>query len=88
MSHVFEIIMLLCFGAAWPFSIYHLYQTKKSHGKSVKFLCIILLGYLAGIGFKITGNTDYVILLYILNFLLVSVDLMLTIRYREPKIQA
>ena len=85
MSHIFEIVMLVCFGAAWPFSIRHQFKTKKSHGKSIYFLCIILVGYLAGIGFKTTGTMDNVIWLYVLNFMLVSVDLALTVRYREPR---
>jgi len=30
---VFEAIMLLCFGAAWPFSIYKSYKSKSIMGK-------------------------------------------------------
>ncbi len=82
---IFETIMLLCFGFAWPFSIYRTWKTKTSTGKSMFFLCIILSGYISGIFFKIYGNFNEVIYLYILNAILVSVDMMLTLKYREKQ---
>ena len=80
---IFEAIMLLCFGCAWPFSIYRTWETKKSTGKSMFFLCIILLGYISGIFFKICGNLDNVIWLYTLNSILVIIDIILTLKYRK-----
>ena len=80
---IFETIMLFCFGFAWPFSIYRTWKTKSSAGKSMLFLCIVLLGYISGIFFKIYGTLDEVILLYILNATLVTVDIILTIKYRK-----
>jgi len=80
---IFETIMLLCFGLAWPFSIYRLWKTKTSAGKSMFFLCIVLLGYMSGILFKIYGVLDEVIFLYVLNSILVSIDLALTMKYRK-----
>jgi uncharacterized membrane protein YbjE (DUF340 family) len=77
---VFEIIMLLCFGAAWPFSIYTAYTTRSSKGKSLVFLVVVILGYLAGILHKIFFNYDRVIFLYTLNLLMVSLDLALYVR--------
>ena len=44
---IFEIVMLVCFGAAWPFSIYKSYKAKSNEGKSVLFLFVIALGYIA-----------------------------------------
>ena len=75
--------MLLCFGFAWPFSIYRTWKTKTSAGKSMFFLCIILLGYISGICFKIFGRLDEVIFLYILNSTLVTIDIILTLKYRK-----
>jgi len=43
-----ETIMLLCFGAAWPFSIYKSYKSKSNKGKSLPFLLVIFIGYIAG----------------------------------------
>ena len=50
---IFEIIMLICFGAAWPLSIYKSYTSRSTEGKSVSFLIVILIGYVAGILHKI-----------------------------------
>ncbi len=80
---VFEIIMLLCFGAAWPASVYKSYVSRKNSGKSIIFLIVILIGYIAGIVHKITNSMDMVICLYILNALMVSVDIALYVRNRK-----
>jgi len=80
---IFETVMLLCFGLAWPFSIYRTWKTKTSTGKSMFFLCIILIGYISGILFKIYGVLDEVICLYILNSILVTIDIVLTLKYRN-----
>jgi len=42
---IYEIIMLICFGAAWPFAIYKSYTSKSVLGKSALFLVIVLVGY-------------------------------------------
>lgn len=80
---IFEIIMLLCFGAAWPFSIYKSWTSRRTGGKSVFFLLIILAGYAAGIANKIFYHFDGVIYLYCLNFLMVSADTALWFRNRR-----
>jgi len=73
----FEIIMLLCFGAAWPFSIYKSLKRKLVKGKSALFLLVLMMGYLAGIFHKIFYLYDRVLFLYILNFLMVFADFFL-----------
>lgn len=80
---IFEIIMLLCFGAAWPFSIYKSYQSGSIEGKSLLFLIIVLAGYLAGIMHKVFYNFDYVIYLYLLNMFMVAIDIMLYLRNKR-----
>lgn len=77
---IFEVLMLLCFGAAWPFSIYKTYKSCSVGGKSPIFLVILLLGYTAGILHKLTYQYDRVIILYILNFAMVAIDLALYLR--------
>ena len=74
---VFEIVMLICFGAAWPFSIYRSLRSRTNAGKSLPFLYIVLLGYLAGILHKVFNSFDRVIFLYVFNGLMVAVDIML-----------
>lgn len=72
---IFEIIMLVCFGAAWPLNIYRSWQTRSAVGKSLLFLIVVNVGYVAGMLHKIIYNNDIVLYLYILNFLMVSVDI-------------
>ena len=74
---VFEIGMLVCFGFAWPTSIYKSLKSKSIQGKSVLFLYIILLGYLMGMAHKVFYNLDFVIILYAINFLMVLTDLII-----------
>ncbi|MBW9156018.1 hypothetical protein G9F71_015085 [Clostridium sp. FP2] len=76
---VFEIIMLLCFGVAWPFSIYKSYKSKSVEGKSVIFLIVVIIGYASGILHKIFYNYDKVIYLYATNMTMASIDFMLYI---------
>ena len=78
---VFEAIMMVCFGIAWPFSIYKLLKTKEAKGKSILFVVIVFVGYLSGILYHWFGDMNAVIFLYILNALLVAFDLILTVRY-------
>ncbi|MEN8905720.1 MAG: hypothetical protein ABF289_07170 [Clostridiales bacterium] len=79
---IFEIIMLICFGAAWPFSIIKSYKAKNNSGKSLFFLFVILLGYLSGIMNKLLVDYDKVILLYILNFVMVFIDILIYLKNR------
>ena len=51
---IYEAIMLICFGAAWPFSIVRSWRSRTSKGKSIFFLCVVEVGYAAGIMNKIT----------------------------------
>ncbi len=80
---IFEIIMLLCFGAAWPLSIYKSYTSKQIAGKSVGFLFTVLIGYVAGVIHKLTHNPDLVTGLYILNGTMVTVDIVLYYRNKR-----
>jgi len=80
---VFEIVMLCCFGAAWPASIYRSYKARTAKGKSILFLIVILAGYLAGILHKIYYSFDFVIYLYGINFMMVFMDMLLWFRNRR-----
>jgi hypothetical protein len=78
----FEAMMLICFGAAWPASIYRSYVSRSIKGKSLLFLLIVEVGYLAGILHKILYSRDLVIYLYILNLIMVGIDIGLYFRNR------
>lgn len=77
---IFEIVMLICFGAAWPLSIYKSYTSRSTEGKSVAFLIVILVGYVAGMMHKIFYQYDAVVYLYLLNFMMVLADLLIYFR--------
>lgn len=78
---IFEIGMLLCFGASWPFSIYKTWKAKTCGGKSLVFLSLALVGYLCGIAHKLLFSRDPVILFYLLNAAMVLADLVLCSLY-------
>lgn len=77
---IFEIIMLLCFASAWPFSIRKSYVSRQNAGKSLLFMYIIEFGYLAGMLHKFFYNLDAVFCLYVFNFTLILIDIMLYYR--------
>ncbi|MBQ9784415.1 MAG: hypothetical protein IJW29_02835 [Clostridia bacterium] len=90
MSEILEIAMLLSFGASWPVNVLKSYKARTAKGKSILFLCLILLGYVAGISSKLLNEgymADfsqkwYVLVFYILNFVMVAADLALYFRNR------
>lgn len=94
MSELFEIIMIVSFGASWPLNVYKSYKARTAKGKSLGFLCLILFGYVAGILSKLINETYmdsfaskwYVLFFYVLNFIMVALDLCLYVRnYRLDK---
>jgi hypothetical protein len=90
-SEILEIVMLLCFGASWPVNVLKSYRSRTTKGKSLLFLCLIILGYIAGIASKLLNqgymasfsSKWYVLFFYVLNLLMVTVDLCLYFRNRR-----
>jgi len=85
---IFEIIMLLCFGAAWPVSIFKSMKARSTGGKSFLFLIVIMIGYAAGITHKLLYSPDLVVWLYALNVTMVLIDAGLWIRNRRFELTA
>lgn len=94
MSEILEIIMIVSFGASWPLNVLKSYRARTTKGKSLVFLLLILFGYVAGIASKFTndvymsqiGEKWYVLFFYVLNFVMVGIDLILYVRnYRLDK---
>lgn len=84
MSSIMEAAMVLCFGASWPLSLYKSITSRTAKGKSLLFECFICIGYVFGIcGKLIAGNITYVFAFYILNLLMVSLDILVYIRNRH-----
>lgn len=83
---IFEALMLISFGAAWPIQLYKSYTSRKTAGKSIAFSYVVIFGYFAGITHKILYSRDIVLGLYILNLIMVSCDVL--IYYRNKRIEA
>ena len=75
--------MLICFGASWPLDIYKSLKSRSTAGKSIMFLLILNAGYIFGIINKILYNRDIVLVLYIINFIMISIDICLFFRNRR-----
>ena len=81
MAQLFEVLMLVCFGFSWPFNIAKSLKSRTAKGKSVAFELCIVVGYICGLAGKIlAGNITYVVIVYVLDLLMVTTDLLLTLR--------
>ncbi|MBN2210278.1 MAG: hypothetical protein JW709_02675 [Sedimentisphaerales bacterium] len=87
MNSIFEAIMLICFGVAWPASIYKSWTSRTTAGKSLLFLLIVELGYISGMTHKILYNFNGVFYLYLINALMVLADILLFFRNRRLQIR-
>ena len=84
MGQIFEVIMLLCFGASWPVNIAKSIRSRTARGKSVISEICIITGYLFGLTAKVvSGQITYVAAFYILDIVMVAIDLVLTFRNRR-----
>lgn len=84
MNELFETAMVLCFGASWPLSLYKSITSRTAKGKSLTFECLIWVGYICGIAGKLMGGTlTYVFLFYVLNLVMVSIDIGFYFRNRR-----
>ena len=88
MAELLEITMIVCFGISWPMNVIKSYKARTTKGKSLAFLLLIFVGYIAGITSKLV-NTDYmanisekwyVLFFYVLNFIMVGADLLMYVR--------
>jgi hypothetical protein len=90
LGNIFESLMLVAFGFAWPANILHTLRRKSAIGKSLSFLIIVIIGYIFGASAKLVqGNINYVLLFYIINLSMVSFDLSLYFYYsgKEKKLK-
>ena len=82
LSEILEIIMVVSFGASWPLNVMKSYRARTTKGKSLGFLVLIFFGYIAGIASKLTATSFkwYVLFFYVLNLIMVGIDLILYYR--------
>ena len=94
MAEFLEIVMVVSFGASWPLNVMKSFRARTTKGKSLPFLLLIFFGYIAGLASKVFCYVDpakdnphwYVVFFYVLNLIMVGVDLILYVRnYRLDK---
>ena len=75
MASLLETLMMICFGFSWPIILLKAYRARTAKATSLTFLLLIETGYVAGIAAKIIGGIiNYVLAVYILNFILVTLN--------------
>lgn len=81
MGSILETVMLICFGFSWPLNVIKAYKAKTAKGTSLPFILLIITGYIAGISAKvITGQINYVLIAYIVNLAIVSLNIVIYFR--------
>ena len=81
MGSILETVMLVCFGFSWPLNVIKAYKAKTAKGTSLPFVLLIITGYIAGISAKlISGQINYVVIAYILNLAIVSLNVIVYFR--------
>ena len=91
MAEIFEVIMIVSFGASWPLNVMKSYRARTTKGKSLAFLLLIFFGYIAGIISKLINDAYmasiaqkwYVLFFYVLNLFMVGADLLLYVRNKR-----
>ena len=80
-SPILETIMLVCFGFSWPMNLIKAYRARTAKSTSLPFILLIITGYIAGICAKLaSGNLNYVLIAYLLNLAIVSLNLVVYFR--------
>jgi hypothetical protein len=81
MGHLFEAVMLVCFGFSWPLNVIKAYKARSAKGTSLAFIILIITGYVAGLTAKfINHQFNYVLAVYFLNLAIVMSNLVVYFR--------
>jgi len=84
MNSVLEAIMLVCFGFSWPMNVMKAIKAHSAKNMSLPFILLIITGYIAGISAKIISHQiNYVLAVYIINLIIVSINLAVYFRNRH-----
>ena len=94
LSVICEIIMIVLFGASWPFNIVRAYKSKTAKGTSIVFLFLIEIGYSAGILSKlfayISSGVGYwtalriiAFIAYVINFIMLFIAIIIYFRNKK-----
>jgi len=83
LGHLFEAVMLVCFGFSWPLNVIKAFKARTAKGTSLAFIILIITGYVAGISAKfINHQFNYVLAVYFLNLVIVMSNVVVYIRNR------
>lgn len=93
-SIVFEIVMIVLFGASWPFNIVRAYKGRTAKGTSFVFLSLIEIGYASGIISKIFASVSEgakywtalritAFCFYIVNFIMLFIAIIIYFRNKK-----
>lgn len=81
MAKILETLMLVCFGFSWPMNVVKAYKARTAKGTSLPFIILIITGYIAGIAAKVvSGQFNYVLVVYIINLVIVSLNVVVYVR--------
>ncbi len=76
MTNILETAMLVCFGLSWPINLIKNVKAKTAKAVSLKFLLLIIFGYICGIAAKFVSHQyNYVLAVYFLNLAIVTANL-------------
>lgn len=85
-STIFEILMIVAFGFAWPNNIYKSIKARTAKGTSFLFLLIVLFGYVCGITGKfiqtdkLSSIQQMALVFYFINAAMVITNMVFYIR--------
>ena len=83
LAEILEIFMIVSFGFSWPLNVMKSFKARTANGKSLAFLLFIEFGYVCGITSKLVNENGfkwYVLFFYVLNFIMVGIDIALYFR--------
>ncbi len=84
---VLEVLMILCFGAAWPINLMNSVKNRSTKGKNLLFMSFIVLAYVFGILNKLLVSVDGAVWFYLLNETMVLADYILYFANRKREIE-
>ena len=91
MSELFEIIMIVSFGASWPLNAMKAYRARSAKATRPIFLGLIFGGYIFGIASKFLNESYmasfaskwYVLVFYFINLVTVGINIALYVRNKR-----
>ena len=84
-NEICSAIMLICFGASWPFNIIKLWKARSTKSVSLPFYLLIWSGYLTGLigricAGKVLGAQNWAFWVYVLDLQMLTVALVVYFR--------